>query len=76
MVLKGEKSKYVDIFQGVTQRRALSSTLSKVLINYMIIEIEAANRGVKVGEDTVSGFMVADDFVGISEAPEGLQKRI
>ena len=27
-------------------------------------------------EDTVSGLMFADDFVGISETPEGLQKRI
>ena len=29
-----------------------------------------------MGEDTVSGLMFADDFVGISEAPEGLQKQI
>ena len=26
-----------------------------------------------MGEDTVSGLMFADDFVGISETPEGLQ---
>ena len=29
-----------------------------------------------MGEDTVSGLMFADDFVGISEIPEGLQKQI
>ena len=29
-----------------------------------------------MGEDTVSGLMFADDFVGISETPEGLQKQI
>ena len=30
-----------------------------------------------VGEDTVvSGLMFADDFAGISERPEGLQKQI
>ena len=29
-----------------------------------------------VGEDAVSGLMFADDFVGISETPEGLQKQI
>ena len=28
-----------------------------------------------MGEDTVSGLMSADDFVGISETPEGLQKQ-
>ena len=27
-------------------------------------------------EDTVSGLMFADDFVGTSETPEGLQKQI
>ena len=29
-----------------------------------------------MGEDTVSGLMFADGFVGISETPEGLQKQI
>ena len=29
-----------------------------------------------MGEDTVSGLMFAEDFVGISETPEGLQKQI
>ena len=29
-----------------------------------------------MGEDTMSGLMFADDFVGISETPEGLQKQI
>ena len=29
-----------------------------------------------MGEHTESGLMFADDFVGISEMPEGLQKRI
>ena len=29
-----------------------------------------------MGEATVSGLMFADDFVGISETPEGLQKQI
>ena len=29
-----------------------------------------------MGEDTVSGLMFADDFVGISETPERLQKQI
>ena len=37
---------------------------------------EAANQGVTTGEDTVSGLMFADDFVGISETPEGLQRQI
>ena len=42
----------------------------------MIVAVEAAKQGVTVGVDTVSGMMFADDFVGISETPEGLQKQI
>ena len=29
-----------------------------------------------MGKDTLSGLMFADDFVGISETPEGLPKPI
>ena len=43
----------------------------------MVVAIEAAKQGVTMREDTVSGLMFAgDDFVGISETPEGLQKQI
>ena len=38
--------------------------------------VEAAKKGVTMGEDTMSGLMFADDFVGISETPEGLQGQI
>ena len=42
----------------------------------MIEVVEEAKQGVTVGEDTVSALTFADNFVGISETPEGLQKRI
>ena len=42
----------------------------------MIVATEAAKQRVTVGEDTVSGLMFADGFVGISQTPEGLQKQI
>ena len=46
------------------------------IIDVMIrAAVEAAKQGVKVGEDMVSGIMFADDFVGIAETPEGLQKK-
>ena len=45
-------------------------------INDMIVAVEAAQQGVTMGEDTVSGLMFANDFVGIPEAPEGLQKQV
>ena len=34
-------------------------------INDMIVAIEVAKQGVTVGQDTVSGLMFADDFVGV-----------
>ena len=37
---------------------------------------EGAKQGATKGEDTVSGLLFADDFVGTSETPVGLQKRI
>ena len=42
----------------------------------MRVAVEAAKQGVTVREGTVSGLMLADDFVGTSETPEGLQKQI
>ena len=63
------------VFQGVAQGCTLSPNLFKVYINDMIVEVEAAKQGVTVGEDTVSGLMFVDDFVGISETPEELQKQ-
>ena len=63
VMLDGEMSKYVDILRGVAQRCTLSPNLFKVYNNDTM------------GEDTVSGLMFADDFVGISATPEGLQKQ-
>ena len=44
--------------------------LFKICINDLIAAVEAAKQAATVGEDTVSGLVLADDFVGISEAPE------
>ena len=76
VMLDGETSKYVDIQQGAAQGCTLSPNLFKVYINDMIVAVEAAKQGVTMREDAVSGLMLADDFVGISEAPEGLQFQI
>ena len=42
----------------------------------MIVAVEAAKQAVTVGKDTVSRLIFADDFVGISETLEGLQKQL
>ena len=69
-----------DILQGVAQGYALSLNLFQAYINtdMMVANVAfgAAKRGVTVGEDTVSGLMSGDDFVGISETLVGLQKLI
>ena len=76
VMLDGEISNYVDILLGVAQGCALSPNLFNVYINDMIVAVETAKQGVTVGEDRVSGLIFTDDFVGISETPEGLQKQI
>ena len=38
--------------------------------------LETVKRRGKVGEDTVSELMFADDFVSLAKTPEGLQKQI
>ena len=64
---------YVDILQGFAQG-CTPPNIFKIYINDVIVAVETAKQGVTVGEDTVSGLMFADDFVGISETPEGLQE--
>ena len=76
VMLDGEISKDVNISQGVAQGCTVSPNLFKVYIDDMIVAVEAAKQGVTMGEDTVSGLMFADDFVGISETPEGLQEQV
>ena len=76
VMLDGEISKHVDTLQEVAQGCTLSSNPFKVYINSMIVAVATAKQGVTIGEDTVSGFMFADDFVERSETPEGLQKQM
>ena len=76
VMLDGEISKYVGVLQGVVQGCTLSPNLFKCILNGMIVAVEAAKQGVMVGEDTVSGLMFADGFVGMSKTPEGLPKQI
>ena len=42
----------------------------------MIVAVEEVQKGVTVGEVTVSGLTFADDFVGISATPEGPQEQL
>ena len=75
-MLDGELSKFFKIEQGVPQGCTLSPTLSQVFINDLLKVVEAVGQGVDVGERSVSGMLFADDFVGMSDTPEGLQMQI
>ena len=69
----------VDILQGVAQGCTLSLNVFQINIDDMIaaaVEPAKKARSHEMGEDTVSGLMFADDFVLVSETPEGLQERI
>ena len=57
---------YVDISKVAAQGCTLSHSLFKVHLND--IAVEAAEQGVSVGEDMVSGLTFADDFGGIGNA--------
>ncbi|CAB1102257.1 unnamed protein product [Ectocarpus sp. CCAP 1310/34] len=78
VMLDGELSKFFDFEQGVPQGCTLSPTLFQVFINDLLEVVEAVRKGVKVGdtETSVSGMLFADDFVGMSDTPEGLQLQI
>ena len=53
-----------------------SPNLLEAYTNGMIVAVESAKQGVTMGGDTISGLMLVDDFVGMSETPEGLQEQI
>ncbi|CAB1115185.1 unnamed protein product [Ectocarpus sp. CCAP 1310/34] len=78
VMLDGELSKFFDIEQGVPQGCTLSPTLFQVFINDLLEVVDAVRKGVRVGDTatSVSGMLFADDFVGMSDTPEGLQLQI
>ena len=48
----------------------ITQSIQGIYIDDIIVAVEAAKQGVTMGEDTVSGLMFADGFVGVSETPE------
>jgi len=50
--------------------------LFQIFINDLLKVVEAVGKRVEVGTTPVSGMLFADDFVGMSDTPEGLQIQI
>ena len=75
VLLEGEKSDTFTIEQGVAQGCSLSPILFSVFVNDLLKEIEQTGLGIQLSSGkTVGGMLFADDFVGISDSKESLQK--
>ena len=75
VLLEGEKSDTFTIEQGVAQGCSLSPILFSVFINDLLKELEQTVLGIQLSSGkTVGGMFFADDFVGISDSKESLQK--
>ena len=75
--LEGQKSSSFKIEQGVAQGCSLSPILFSVFINDLLKEVENAKLGIELNNGkTISGMLFADDFVGVSESRDNLQKLI
>ena len=63
------------IEQGVAQGCSLSPILFSVFVNDLLKEVEQTGLGIQLSSGkTVGGMLFADDFVGISDSKENLQK--
>ena len=63
--------------QGVAQGCSLSPILFSVFINDLLKDVEQAELGIQLSSGKkVGGMLFADDFVGVSDSRESLQKLI
>ena len=74
MLLEREKSAIFSVEQGVAQGCSLSPIL---FINDLLKDVEQAELGIQLSSGKrVRGMLFADDFVGVSDSRESLQKLI
>ena len=72
-----ECSEAFDVQQGVAQGCSLSPILFSVFINGLLKEVEQAGLGMELSDgSTIGGMLFADDFVGVSNSEEELQRLI
>ena len=73
VLLEGEKSAMFSVEQGVAQ----GCSLSPILFSVFIKDVEQAELGIQLSSGKrVGGMLFADDFVGVSDSRESLQKLI
>ena len=77
VLLDGEQSAAFSVDQGVAQGCSLSPILFSVFINDLLKEVDQAGLGLELSNGTkIGGMLFADDFVGVCDSPQDLQKLI
>ena len=76
VLMDGERSASFSVAQGVAQGCSLSPILFSVFINDLLKEVEKAELGIQLECGKIGGMLFADDFVGVSDSKEQLQKLI
>ena len=77
VLLDGEMSASFSVEQGVAQGCSLSPILFSVFSNDLLKEVEKTELGIHLGEGgRIGGMLFADDFVGVGNSKEQLQKLI
>ena len=75
-MLDGEKSASFSVAQGVAQGCSLSLILFLVFINDLLMEVEKTELGIQLKYGEIGGMLFADDFVGVNDSKEQLQKLV
>ena len=76
ILLEGEKLDSFNVEQGMDQGFSLSPILFPIFINNDLLKVvEQAELGIQLSSGKiVGGILFADDFVGVSDSKESLQK--
>ena len=74
--IDGQLGEFFDASNGVAQGDTLSPILFSLFINSILEEIQGQNLGVSIDGKWLGALMFADDFVGICESEEELQRMI
>ena len=75
--LEGERSEGFSVDQGVAQGCSLSPILFSIFINDLLKEVEHTELGIELNNGKrIGGLLFADDFVGVSDSKEDLQRLI
>ena len=77
VLLEGEKSDSFNVEQGVAQGCSLFPILFSVFINCLLKEVKRVELEIQLSSGkTFGGMLFADDFIGVSDSKESLQKLI